>query len=366
MPTRIALVTRPAVGGIRRHLHTLISGLQQAGWEPFLLAPPDFVLEGLSVPLYPMTFSLRQNPPEHIRTVFQLSRRLQACAPQLVHAHGLWAALLTAPAAWRAQLPFVFTLHNLVPRLSAPQRLFFQWAAKRAGRIIAVSEAVAHSAEAAGIPSQWMEVIPNGIDPTPFLQLPSRREARAQLGLPLERPLVASIGRLSKEKGFDVLLAAARQLAMRSVPPLVVIAGDGPERESLVQQTSSLENVRLLGPLPSVEPLYAAADIVVIPSREEGQGIVAIEAMFARKAIVATAVGGLMETLDRGRYGRLVPPEDSTALAEAIETLLGDPALREHSIEAAFQRAMALYTADRMIARHLTLYQELLPKKIFC
>ncbi|CCW35307.1 glycosyltransferase [Chthonomonas calidirosea] len=366
MPTRIALVTRPAVGGIRRHLHTLISGLQQAGWEPLLLAPPDFMVEGLSVPQYPMAFSVRQSPPAHIRTVFQLTRWLQMQAPHIVHAHGLWAALLTAPATWRAQLPFVFTLHNLIPRLSAPQRLFFQWAAKRASRIIAVSEAVARTAEAVGIPSQWIEVIPNGIDPTPFLQLPSRKEARAQLSLPLDRPVVASVGRLSQEKGFDVLLVAAQRLANQPVPPLVVIAGDGPERASLAQQASSLKHVRLLGPLPSVEPLYAAADLVVIPSREEGQGIVAIEAMFARKAIVATAVGGLMETLDGGRCGRLVPPGDAVALAEAIGELLADPAGREHAIEAAFRRATALYTADRMVARHLALYQELLPKKIFC
>lgn len=367
---RLALVTRPAAGGIRRHIHLLVQGIQQWGWEPLLYAPDDFLWEGAPLQRHGVPFGPEWNPAMPLRTVLHLTKQLRAHAPDLVHAHGLRAALITAFAAKRAQCPFLFTLHNLLPPLSPPQRLLLKWAAHRAIHILAVSKAVALSAAANGLPTDAIEVVPNGIHPEPFLLLPSRNEARSLLHLPPEPPIVAAVGRLAPEKGFDILVATAERLGDMPQPPLVALAGEGPCKEALQRQIATLPPhaapVRLMGPLAHIGPLLAAADLVAIPSRAEGQGLVAIEAMFARKTIVATAVGGLPETLGGGSCAVLVPPENPAAFAEAIRALLCDPAQREHFAEAAFQRAFTLYTAEKMLARHKALYLCALPKKFFC
>ena len=165
--------------------------------------------------------------------------------------------------------------------------------------------------------------------------------------------MVGCVARLSGEKGVDVLLKAAGRL-----PDVgFVIAGDGPEREGLHRQ--SPPNVQWLGRVPETKAVYAAAAVMAIPSRQEGQGIVALEAMASGKPVVASRVGGLAEMLTDGETALLVPVEDADALAAALTRLRNDPALRARL--AANGRALVEETYDirRMVEAVEQVYRTL-------
>jgi glycosyltransferase involved in cell wall biosynthesis len=192
----------------------------------------------------------------------------------------------------------------------------------RATAGIAVSQAVAHS-------YAWtdadFDIVPNGVDISRF-ETSARGEAREIFGIPADTRVIASVGRLSPEKGYDTLLRAMESVVQCCPRCLLLLAGDGPQRTELQQQASVFGGqVRLLGAQEDVAPLLAAADVFAAPSRSEGQGIAVLEAMAAGLPVAASGVGGLVEVVADGRTGLLVPPDDPPALAEALCTLLLSP-----------------------------------------
>ena len=225
--------------------------------------------------------------------------------------------------------------------------------------------------------------------------------------------LVGAIGRLSPEKGFDVLIQAFRdwqEEGFRSPPssrgcgdapgapllqpvamnsanspvkpdlvesadaadamknvnsrhrsalgPYLIIAGGGPEAERLAGLAQGTAGVTLAGELEDVTPLVHAADVIVVPSRKEGQGIVALEAMAARKPVVASHVGGLPELILNGETGLLVPPNDPAALNEALRALAASPALRSQMGKRGRERVDRHFTLDAMVERLSAIYRE--------
>jgi len=134
-------------------------------------------------------------------------------------------------------------------------------------------------------------------------------------------PRLAAVGRLSPEKGVDVLLEAAALLKAQQVPFELLLAGDGPERAALEAQAAALslgDAVRFLGQVHDVGALYRAIDLLVIPSRSEGLPNVLLEALRHGRFAVSTRVGAVPDVLEGSRAGIIVPPEDPRALADAI------------------------------------------------
>jgi glycosyltransferase involved in cell wall biosynthesis len=284
----------------------------------------------------------------------------------IVHAHGLRAALIGVTAARRARLPALFTAHNLVPSGGLLSRLALLLIQSRAERVIAVSHAVALGFGAQADGAGKIVEIPNGIDCARFAVPIDRNSAREECGLPAGAPLIAGIGRLAQEKGFDTLIHAFRDV-LRHVPEAnLAIAGDGPERSRLVDRIGSLfsgpeaQRIHLLGHLADVRPLLGAADLLAVPSRSEGQGIAALEAMAAGLPVVAFAVGGLPEVVVEGVTGRLVEAEDAAALCRALCELLGDAGLRAAYGDAGRARVLDEFTVERMAERTLDLYRQCL------
>jgi glycosyltransferase involved in cell wall biosynthesis len=220
----------------------------------------------------------------------ELPGALRRMRPDVIHAHGYRAAVA---CRW-VPLPVVATAHTL-PRSRALVR-----AAGPGVRWVAVSAAVAH---ALGMPAT---VLPPVCDP-PGPQ-PEPRAARAALGLPDDRLVVAGLGRFAHEKGFDVLVRAMALLPGATL----VLAGAGPEGRRLQRLSRGLD-VRFLGWLDDVDVPIAAADVVAVPSRREGLGLVALEAAARGRPVVASRVGGLPEIVPN-----LVPPDDPAALARAL------------------------------------------------
>lgn len=245
-----------------------------------------------------------------------------------------WAypdAVAAAALARRARVPLVATVLgsdlNELPRrrLLRPQ---IAWGLGRARRVIAVSRPLAERAVALGIPRERAVVCHNGVDGEVFA-LRDRREARAALGLDPARPLVGYVGNLAREKGPDVLLEAVPALLRRAGPVDVALIGAGGEEPALRARAAALglgDRVRFLGRKvhDEVPTWIAAFDVLCLPSRREGCPNVVLEALATGRPVVAAAVGGVPDLLDRDN-GLLVPPERPDALAEALAAALARP-----------------------------------------
>jgi glycosyltransferase involved in cell wall biosynthesis len=174
---------------------------------------------------------------------------------------------------------------------------------------------------------------------------------RAALGIPDGTALLVTAARLAPQKGVEVLEAAVRDLARRRPdrPVAAVVAGDGPLAPRLRGGP-----LTLLGPRRDVADLLAAADLVVVPSRWEGQPLIVQEALRAGAVIVATDAGGTRAVA--ADAAALVPPGDAAALSAAVERLLDDPAGRDRLRAAALARAARLPSAADALAQVLDLY----------
>jgi glycosyltransferase involved in cell wall biosynthesis len=235
---------------------------------------------------------------------------------EIVHAHGIRAGWISAWARRLRRFPLVVTLHN-VPPATFFGRLAVRFISGRSDRLIAVSQAIA-----AVLPPHQTQVIPNGIEVERFHN-GNRTQSRLMLNIEENAFVVGCIARLSREKGVDLLLEAASQCPEM----LFVVAGDGPERASLAR--SAPQNARFLKQVEDVAPLLKAFDLLALPSRSEGQGIVALEAFASGCPVLAARVGGLAETVRDGVTGLLFEPENSAALKNALERLASDASLRD-------------------------------------
>ena len=173
------------------------------------------------------------------------------------------------------------------------------------------------------------------------------------------RPYLLGIGRHVPQKGFDILLQAFAQADPASHD--LLLAGDGPERPALERLAADLslgDRVRFVGRAdrPLAVSLFAGCSFFVLPSRQEPQGIVNLEAMAAGKAVLASRVGGVPEIVQDGETGLLVPAEDASALAEAIDRLTGDVSLRQRLGAAGKERAKA-FDWNAIAAQYLDIYR---------
>jgi glycosyltransferase involved in cell wall biosynthesis len=208
-------------------------------------------------------------------------------------------------------------------------------------------------------------MIPNGVDTSYFRPEAGRRDPlRRELGIPAEVQVVGTIGNLLPVKGQSDLLRAVARLGSTEQTRLVIV-GDGRERgrlEALARELELSERVLFTGTRPDTRELLSSFDVVVSPSHSEGMSNVLLEAMAMARPIVATAVGGSSELLRHEETGLLVPPQDPESLAAAIRRVLqGGP-----EIEALARRARKVvevqFGLDRMIARYVALYDELLER----
>ena len=178
-------------------------------------------------------------------------------------------------------------------------------------------------------------------------------------------PYILGLGRIVPQKGFDILLDAyARLLGRRPDAPDLVIAGDGPERESLQAQAASLglkNRVFLTGRADrtSAVSLFHGCALFVLPSRQEPQGIVSLEAMACGKAVVAARVGGVPEIVREGETGLLFPAEDSAALAQLLETLLAAPERAAALGQAGRARVEQCFTWNRIAGQYFEIYRQI-------
>jgi glycosyltransferase involved in cell wall biosynthesis len=309
------------------------------------------------------------------QTLGALVKTLRELSIDIIHAHLSDSTLLSIPAARRAGVPCVCaTVHSVVLTeqrgLLSPrewlQRVAINRMFARADRIIAVSNGVFRAIRShTRIPRERILTIPNGVEPNPFARHEDRHTLRPLLDLPPDRPLVVTVGRLTREKGHSYL-----QDALASIPasqrPLTLIVGDGPEREELEARNRAMdlaEDIRFLGNRRDVPALLSAADLFVLSSLWEGLPLVLLEAMAAGLPAVVTAVGGNPEVVEDGVSGVLVPAGDEQALAAAVLSLLNNPLRRQHMGQAARERFERYFSMRRFIEAHESLYEKMLAQQ---
>ncbi|MCZ4495554.1 MAG: glycosyl transferase family 1 [Thermoleophilia bacterium] len=252
--------------------------------------------------------------------------------------HANW--LLTAPLAAFAGKPVVLTLHGSGTAgrfddlgLAARHPRLFRWLIRRAAVVTAVSAPLADAARAAG--ARHVVEIPHGVE-VPRARTRGNEEDSSG------EPIVLVAGRLSPEKGVAVLAAAWPKVHGARLS----VAGDGSERHLLAPIADELHGFVTHGRL---QELYAAADLMVMPSLSEGFGVTALEAMAAGIPVVASRVGGLAGLVEHEVTGLLVPPSDPEALAAALQRLIDDSNLRKTLGAAARRRAADRYGWQRVV-----------------
>jgi glycosyltransferase involved in cell wall biosynthesis len=217
-----------------------------------------------------------------------------------------------------------------------------------------------------GIPDEKLVTIRNGISVDRFKPLYGSREAsRAALGVAPGDLVVTQVARLVPQKGYDVLLKAAGLVRRRYPRIRLMIVGEGPSREALAAQAEHLgigQAISFLGFRKNVREVLWATDIFVLASWREGLPVSLLEAMAASLPSVVTSVGGNDEAVVEGETGFLVPPGDVVLMADRINRLLDDRALRERMGTAAFKRVESEFSAERMVRETEALYDRCLEK----
>ncbi|HEY1689371.1 MAG TPA: glycosyltransferase family 4 protein [Solirubrobacteraceae bacterium] len=283
--------------------------------------------------------------------VLRLIRALRRARPALVHLNlsDQGDGLVGLLAARALRIPVTATLRLVLPeRRRALERLSHA-ALSRAGEVIAVSDSVAQYLAGASIDST---TVYNGIDPVPPTPSP-----RALLGLEPDAFVVGGIGRLDVQKGWDVLCAAAALVRRRLPQARFVIVGDGPQRGAL-EEPAAAAGVELVGYREQAGGLVPAFDVFAVPSRYEGFGRVAVEAMLGAVPVVACSAGGLREVV--GDSGLLVPVDDPGALADAILSLAENPGLRAELGRRGAERARTCFGRQRMAEETLAVWRRVL------
>ena len=302
----------------------------------------------------------------------ELAARFAADPPDLVHAH-FWMSGLAALSATRdLEVPVVQTFHALgVTKrrfqgrhdTSPPVRIRMERAlARGVDRIVATCTDEVGKLVRLGAPRNRITVVPSGVDIDQF----SPDGPAAERG---DRPRVLCIGRLVPRKGFDTVLRALvgvpeAELIIAGGPAADELAGD-PEAARLTRLAERFgvaDRVRLVGAVarPDVPALLRSADLVVCTPWYEPFGIVPLEAMACGVPVVASAVGGFLDTVVDGATGTLVPPRRPDRLAAAMRRLLAEPFWREAYGTAGVDRARSRYSWDRIAAATLAVYEDLL------
>ncbi len=369
------VLTNLHVGGTERQAVALTCGLDPRRFEVGLAClsrsgelHDEVERCGIPIDTYPMH---RLYGPASMYQRFRLARYVRERHIDVVQSYGFYANLFATPAARLARVPVVLGSVRDVGDLlwTARQRRAQRLVCGLCDRVIVNAHAVARRCIELGYDPWRILVIPNGIDPRRFVALETGWRERN--GIPPQATLVTVVARLATANGVDFkgirdFLAAARLVAPRFEHARFLLVGDGSNRpalEALAHELGLGERAIFVGFRHDIPEILGHSSVLVQPSLTEAMSNSIQEAMAASLPVVATDVGGNPELVEDGRTGLLVPAADPAALARAIETLLGDPELRQSLGRAGRRRVVERYSLDRLIDSIETLYASLLAER---
>ena len=284
----------------------------------------------------------------------------------LLHTHLFHADLAGRIAAHRAAVPhLIHSVRTAEGRFRPWRFAFARLFSENCDRLVCVSRSVRdlHSLRS-GLPLHRYSIIENGVDVDRFVhKAEARSQIRQQWNVDSDEPVVAFVGRLSREKGIQMMLATMCHLASRGTPIRLVIAGDGPERRVVSNYIAHGEGGQYctqLGFVDDVRSVLSGADMLILPSQWEGWPMAAGEAMSSGLPVIGTDVAGIRDAVEDGVTGILVREDDVVRLAEAVLTLAKDKELRMKMGAAARQSVVSRFSIDATVSAHEKLYLEIL------
>lgn len=340
---RVLHISQPVSAGVAGVVLSLVRGQVAGGHDVEVACPvPSPLADAASsagARVLPWA-ATREPGPRLAAEWWSLRRIVASSAPDVLVLHSAKAGLvgrLTHLAPPVLHVPHAWSFEAVTGLAEVAARSWEVVAGARTDRVVCVSRDERARGIAAGVGTRTA-VIGNGVDTRHFRPGDASR-ARDELGLAPDAPTVVCVGRLTRQKGQDLLIDAWSQV-LASVPAArLVVVGDGPARDSLHARAEALatDSITFVGARQDTVAIYAAADVVALPSRWEGMSLVAAEAMACARPVVAFDVDGCTELL--GEAGRTVPPGDVDGLARELVALLCDP-----------ERATAIGRAGRVRA----------------
>jgi glycosyltransferase involved in cell wall biosynthesis len=381
-------IARLNMGGPTLHVSYLSAGLRERGYETMLVAGTvgqgeqsmAYVADELGVPVVTIPHLHREiSPVRDLLATWRLARIIRIERPTILHTHTAKAGAVGRAAALlagRSRPPIiVHTFHGHVLRgyfgrfWTGVFRLLERLLARITDALVAVSPEVRDELVALGVaPASKFRVIRLGIelDNRVSSDGSARAETRRTMGVPEARFVVGWIGRMTGVKRTDLVLKGFRALRDNGVDAILCMVGDGPDRAAVEQLAGELGIVRdclFAGYQEDVGPFFAAFDVFVLPSGNEGTPVTAIEALATGCPVVATRVGGVPDVVDDGVDGFLVAPGAVQELAARLAELARDPELRVRMGAAGREQMRTRYAVDRLVDDVDRLYRELLERR---
>lgn len=315
----------------------------------------------------------RVRPLQDLASFLDLLYLIRRIQPDVVHTHTSKAGFLGRLAARIAGVPLiVHTIHEL-PENAAKSTLqkgvywFLEFVAARwAHHLVTVSEPNQKQILSEFLcGAKKLTLIREGLDLAGYVPQRTAAQVRQDLGIPADAPLVGCVARLEPAKGYEDLLEAFRQVLAQEPEARLVIVGEGYQRQDLAALTARLgleTRVLFTGWRDDMIDLLAAFDVFALASHYEGLGIAILEAMALRRPVVCTAVGGVLDVVQDGETGYLVPSREPAAMASRLVELLRDPERRAAFGEAGRKRVEEHFRDEDANRKMLGLYQNLLQK----
>jgi glycogen(starch) synthase len=349
----------PNIGGVEVLAAKFVTAMKERGYDYLVVtsqvdrnSPSEATYEGIPIHRFPFWHSLVDL--DKLADVKQrVSRLKRTFRPDVVHKNAVGRDdffTLTTGNAYAA--PSLVTLHGgWVPEANAlVQRVLVS-----ADWVVGCSKAIL---------DKGRELAPEIIPRSSVIYNAVNAPSIVPQQLPAGIQRILSVGRLSHEKGFDLALTAFASLSKRFPHARFILAGDGELRQELEQQAANLNLVDKVEFLGSVSPdkipaLINTATLVIVPSRQEAFGLVALEAAMMARPVVATRLGGIPEVVVDGQTGLLYERENTEALANAVAFLLEHPQAATQMGEAARRRAQNIFSWEQHIGAYEVLYQRL-------
>jgi glycosyltransferase involved in cell wall biosynthesis len=319
--------------------------------------------EALEAPL----LSVRDRGPWDWRVISQLLHICRREHVQIWHGHDYKSNLLglLLRRFWRMRL--VTTVHGWVlqTRRTPLYYKIDEWCLPYYESVICVSEDLRDRCLACGVSADRCVLIENGIDTEQFTRKLPIEEAKQRLGVPQGRTVIGAVGRLSPEKGFDILIRSAQQLLQTGLDLELIIAGEGDDRprlEALAAELGMRDRIRLLGYCSDTRPVYEALDLFALSSLREGLPNVLLEAMALKVPVVATRIAGVPRLIEDGVNGLLIAPGSVDELTQALARLAGDGQLRTQFSESGRRTIETRFSFAVRMQKIGALYDDLLSR----
>lgn len=346
-------------GGGQRQVSGLCAFLRDRGHEVKLVCRPGSELESWASETGIEFIPVEMKSTLSLGSILALRSVIARERPDIVHLHASRAHVLGSAAARLAGAKVVIVTRRMddpIHMVWPNTRAYGNWTTA----IVAISGAVRDVMIDGGVDSSKIRLVASGADVSRFEAATPDPELRLRLGVEPAIPLVCAAATLVERKGIRHLIEAAAILERRRTPVHLVIGGDGEQRPQLeVLARERGVGASFVGFYADMPSLLASVDVFVMASLSEGLGVAVLEAMAAGKPVVASAVGGLRESVIDGVTGYSIPAADPQALAEGIAKIIANPAMAAEFGSAGRARARANYSLENMASGNESLYYEL-------